>query len=62
MNHILDYIMVPMQLIIVFFTLYYFIIAFFGMWRRREYKILTPQKHSRWLLLRIMKNKLLCLC
>jgi len=44
MNHIFDYIMIPMQLIIVFFTLYYFIIAFFGIWRRKEDKILTPQK------------------
>jgi cellulose synthase/poly-beta-1,6-N-acetylglucosamine synthase-like glycosyltransferase len=44
MSHILDYIMVPMQLIIVFFTLYYFTIAFFGIWRKHEEKILTPQK------------------
>jgi len=44
MSHILDYIMVPMQLIIVFFTLYYFTIAFFGMWRKKEDKILVPQK------------------
>jgi cellulose synthase/poly-beta-1,6-N-acetylglucosamine synthase-like glycosyltransferase len=36
--------MIPMQLIIIFFTLYYFIIAFFGIWRRREDKILTPEK------------------
>ncbi|SHI40246.1 glycosyltransferase family 2 protein [Propionispora hippei] len=44
MNYILDYIMVPIQLIIVFFTVYYFVIAFFGMWKRKEEKILTPQK------------------
>lgn len=44
MNYIFDYIMIPMQLIIVFFTLYYFIIAFFGIWQRKENKILTPQK------------------
>ncbi|MBP2653181.1 MAG: beta-monoglucosyldiacylglycerol synthase [Firmicutes bacterium] len=44
MNHIFDYIMIPMQLIILFFTLYYFILAFFGMWRRKENKILVPQK------------------
>ncbi|MDF2876552.1 MAG: hypothetical protein K0R22_3235, partial [Sporomusa sp.] len=44
MNYIFDYIMIPMQLIIVFFTLYYFFLAFFGMWRRKEIKILTPQK------------------
>lgn len=44
MDHIFDYIMIPMQVIIVFFTLYYFIIAFFGMWRRKEDKILIPEK------------------
>ncbi len=44
MNHIFDYIMIPMQLVIVFFTLYYFIIAFFGIWERKEHKITVPQK------------------
>lgn len=44
MNYPFDYIMIPMQLIIVFFTLYYFFIAFFGMWRHKEEKILTPDK------------------
>lgn len=43
MNHIFDLVMIPLQLIIVFFTLYYFIIAFFGMWRRKESKIMTPK-------------------
>lgn len=45
MNYPLDYIMIPVQLIIIYFTLYYFVLAFFGMWRRNEEKILTP-KHS----------------
>jgi cellulose synthase/poly-beta-1,6-N-acetylglucosamine synthase-like glycosyltransferase len=44
MNYFFDYIMIPMQLIIVFFTLYYFIIAFFGIFRKKEKKILTPEK------------------
>jgi len=44
MNTIFDYIMIPMQLIIVFFTLYYFIIAFFGIVRKKETKILRPEK------------------
>ncbi|HEY3425964.1 MAG TPA: glycosyltransferase family 2 protein [Negativicutes bacterium] len=44
MNYVFDYIMIPMQLIIVFFTLYYFIIAFFGIWRKKETKIMTPKK------------------
>ena len=43
MNYIFDYIMIPMQAIIVFFTIYYFIIAFFGVWKRNEKKILTPK-------------------
>lgn len=43
MNHIFDYIMIPMQLIIMFFTLYYFFIAFFGIYKRHEKKITTPK-------------------
>jgi len=35
--------MIPLQLIIVFFTLYYFIIAFFGIYKKNENKILTPK-------------------
>ncbi|WP_346354229.1 glycosyltransferase family 2 protein [Azotosporobacter soli] len=45
MNHISDLIMIPLQVLILFFTLYYFVIAFFGFWRRKEKKHLTP-KHS----------------
>ena len=44
MNTIFDYVMIPMQLIIVFFTLYYFIIAFFGIVQKKETKILKPEK------------------
>lgn len=44
MEHIFDIIMIPLQLLIVFFTLYYFIIAMFGMWKRKETKITTPEK------------------
>jgi cellulose synthase/poly-beta-1,6-N-acetylglucosamine synthase-like glycosyltransferase len=36
--------MIPMQLIIVFFTLYYFSLAFFGLCRRSEIKVMTPKK------------------
>lgn len=43
MNYVFDYLMIPMQLIIVFFTLYYFIIAFFGVWNRKETKIMEPR-------------------
>ncbi|MCX7779719.1 MAG: glycosyltransferase [Negativicutes bacterium] len=45
MNYVFDYIMIPMQLIIIFFTLYYFILAFFGIWNRKESKIMEP-RHS----------------
>ncbi|MDU2065641.1 MAG: glycosyltransferase family 2 protein [Sporomusaceae bacterium] len=44
MEHIFDIIMIPLQLLIVFFSLYYFIIAMFGLWKRHENKILTPEK------------------
>ena len=44
MNYAFDIIMVPLQIIIFLFTIYYFIIGFCGMWRRKEDKILTPQK------------------
>lgn len=44
MNHPFDIIMVPLQIIIFLFTVYYFLIGICGMWRRKEDKILTPQK------------------
>lgn len=44
MNYMFDYVMIPIQLIIFFFTIYYFVIAFFGVWKRNETKILTPKK------------------
>ena len=44
MEHWFDLIMIPMQVFIFLFTIYYFIIGFCGMWRRREDKILVPEK------------------
>ena len=44
MIHPFDIIMVPMQILIFLFTLYFFVIGFCGMWRKKEEKILTPQK------------------
>ena len=44
MNYVFDYIMVPIQIIIFLFTMYYFMIGFCGMWRKKEIKITTPQK------------------
>ena len=44
MEHWFDLIMIPMQVFIFLFTIYYFIIGFCGMWRRKEDKILVPEK------------------
>ena len=39
-----DLVMVPLQIFLFLVTVYYFFIGFFGMWRRHEDKILTPEK------------------
>ena len=39
-----DIVMVPLQIILFVFTMYFFIIGFCGMWRRHEDKITTPSK------------------
>lgn len=44
MNYIFDYIMIPMQVIIFLFMMYYFVIAFFGLWHKRQPIIFEPQK------------------
>lgn len=44
MNYLFDYIMVPVQVLIFLFTMYYFLIGFCGLWRKKENKILTPEK------------------
>lgn len=43
-SHLFNIIMIPVQVIIIFFTFYYFILAMFGLFRKREKKILTPEK------------------
>lgn len=43
-SHLFNIIMIPVQIIIIFFTFYYFILAMFGLFRKREKKILTPEK------------------
>ncbi len=44
MSSYFDLIMIPLQLMIVFFTIYYFTISFFGIFgRKKEKKILTPK-------------------
>lgn len=44
MHYWFDIVMVPLQGFIFLFTVYYFLIGFCGMWRRKEEKILTPEK------------------
>ena len=39
MNYPFDFIMLPVQLIVIFFTLYYFFLAFFGLFR-------SPDRHT----------------
>ncbi|HVJ49409.1 glycosyltransferase family 2 protein [Desulfitobacterium sp.] len=43
-SHLFNMIMIPVQVIIVFMTLYYFVLSMFGLFRRHEKKILTPGK------------------
>ena len=43
MTYILDIIMIPVQLIVAFFTIYYTVIAVCGLWHRKE-KNLAPPK------------------
>ena len=44
MSTYFDIIMVPLQVLIVFFTIYYFVISLFGILpRKKEKKILTPR-------------------
>ena len=43
MEHILDIIMIPIQVIIVFYSLYYFILACFGLMKRRECITVAPK-------------------
>ena len=39
-----DIVMVPLQIILFLFMMYFFVIGFCGMWRRHEDKITTPKK------------------
>lgn len=43
MTYILDIVMIPIQLIVAFFTIYYTIIAIFGMWHKKEKKLAEPK-------------------
>ncbi len=41
--HVLDIIMVPLQIFIILFSWYYFIVGFFGLWHRKEKKNIDPK-------------------
>ena len=43
MEHFLDIVMVPIQVIIVFYTLYYFVLAVFGLMKRQEHITAAPR-------------------
>ena len=43
MNYLLDLLLIPMQVIIVIYTVYYFILAVEGMRRSRVHKNYTPK-------------------
>ena len=60
-----DIIMIPLQLLIVFFTIYYFTLSFFGLVYRKKDKKVYEEKHTfamvvclPWLSARITKNAL----
>ena len=43
MTYYMDIIMVPIQIIVALFTVYYTLLAISGMFRKKEVKILTPK-------------------
>ncbi|GAB6172457.1 glycosyltransferase family 2 protein [Paradesulfitobacterium aromaticivorans] len=43
-TELFNVIMVPIQVVIIFFTFYYFVLSMFGLYRKRENKILIPEK------------------
>jgi hypothetical protein len=46
MSTYFDYVMIPLQLLIVFFTIYYFTLSFFGLFgKKKETKIYDEEKH-----------------
>ena len=44
LNYPFDIVMVPLQIILFLFMMYFFLIGFCGMWRRHEDKLTTPSK------------------
>lgn len=54
-----DIIMIPLQLLIVFFTIYYFTLSFFGLvYRKKTKRFMKKSILLPWLSARITKNAL----
>lgn len=47
MNYPLDILMLPIQLIVAWFTVYYTVIAVFGIWHRKDRICLRRKTNSR---------------
>ena len=45
MEYIADLLMIPVQVIIVFYTLYYFVLALFGLIKKED-KTMAPPRHT----------------
>ena len=59
MSSYFDIFMIPLQLLIVFFTVYYFVISFFGIFgRKRDEKIKIPENLSIFIRLLLIYKKL----
>ena len=43
MDYLLDLLLIPMQVIIVIYTIYYFVLAVVGMWRQKVHKNYIPK-------------------
>lgn len=43
MNYPLDILMLPIQLIVAWFTVYYTVIAVFGIWHRKDRDLSAPK-------------------
>ena len=43
-TQLFNLIMLPIQFIIIFLTFYYFVLSMFGLYRKQEIKVLTPEK------------------
>ena len=57
MDYLLGLILIPMQVIIVIYTVYYFVLAVIGMWRSRVHKTIPLKIPLLSLYVLIMKKQ-----